>query len=127
MFDVFIPKNSTAITRKKKSKYRNTKVKAFGKTFDSILERDRYYFLMGELKRGAIRNLKHHAKFQLDCTTYTADFTYEIAPPDRIGWHQVIEDTKGGYRLPADFKIKMKMMAARGTPIRIVKSPTEPI
>lgn len=78
------------IPGKKKSLYPNKKVTAFGHTFDSKKEYERYLDLLDMQRRGEIAELKPHPKFKLwsgdkpivglggkfSQRVYTADFSY---------------------------------------------------
>jgi len=114
---------------KKKSKFRNTKCKAQGEKFDSIGERDRWFFLEAAQREGKIRNLERQVKFEMivngeHICDMKPDYAYEIAP----SWEKIISDFKGGYKLPADWTMKRKLLKALyGVEIYIVKSPTEPL
>lgn len=118
------------------NKYKNTKVKLNGEEFDSVKEFNRYCFLQGELKKGAISDLRRQVKFPLvpaqfaktdevyqqgprkgqqkrgkcleRAVDYIADFTYRRKKED--GTEEiVIEDVKGGIRTD-DYIIKRKLM-----------------
>lgn len=108
--------------KKKRSKYKNTRVKNSYGSFDSIGEFKRFLYLTDLEREGKISNLKRQIKFPLTVGTehicdYRADFTY-----DRDG-KPVVEDYKG---FETDvFKIKMKLMkAVHKIHILITKSPT---
>ncbi len=147
---IYVPKD-TAHKRSSRSKYRNTKCKAQGRKFDSIGERDRFFFLQEAQSQGRIKNLRCQVKFSIvlfDQTggdgpdtlienhicDYIADFVYEVVtkPLSRnvnvfAEPITIVEDFKGGYRLPPDWPIKQKLMkAVYGIDVRIVKSPTMP-
>lgn len=132
----------------KPSKYKNRKARAFGRTYDSIGERDRAFYLLDAAHRGEIRNLRQQVPFRL-CVNgvlicrYIADFVYEKRGyqgtyGDRLvvkaalgedyveNWIEVVEDFKG---VKTDvFKLKEKLMkACHGIEIRIVKKPTDKI
>lgn len=125
----YIPSDPMKGARQKRSKYRNIKVKAFGKKFDSAGERDRYFYLTEARDRGQIRNLQRQVEYSLDVNgvhicNYIADFVYERLF-EGAAVYQVVEDFKGGYRLPPDWPIKQKLMkACHGIDVRIVKEPT---
>lgn len=98
----------------KRSKYRNTKMKLDGFTFDSIKEADRWSSLRLLEKSGAIRDLQRQKRFKLVVngaliTTYVADFAYLDAKTGSV----VIEDTKSAFtaKMPL-YRIKKKLMAA---------------
>jgi len=151
---VFIPlRQLTGLTTKglpKKPKYGNKKVTADGKKFDSIIERDRYYFLSAMQREGKIRNLQCQVRF--DCVVngekicaYVADFVYSVVLTERLKLtvpffgdannataqtiyetRKVVEDVKGC--VTPMFRIKAKLMkAVHGIEILIVKSPSLPI
>lgn len=127
---VYIPKNPCALEKAKRSKYRNKRVSAQGRNFDSVIERDRFFFLQDAQRRGEIRNLRCQVEFSLDVNgrhicDYVADFVYDRAVDGQVG---VVEDVKGGYKKLPVFSLKEKLMlACHGITIRIVKSPTLPI
>ena len=124
---VYVQKTTANKAREKRSKYRNTKCKAGGLSFDSIGERNRYFYLLEMEREGKIKNLGRQIKFPLDVNgihicDYIADFVYETKD------EYITEDFKGGYRLPNDWAIKKKLMlAVHGVEVKIVKSPTEAI
>jgi len=128
---VYIPEDPTRMMRAKRSRYGNKKGNYMGMTFDSVGERDRFIYLQDAEQRGQIRNLRRQVTFDLGTCKYRADFQYEAfrtpTPWEPRQWYTVIEDFKGGYKLPNDFRIKAKMMEERGTPIRIVKLSTAAI
>lgn len=127
---VYVPSNPLAVQKKKRSKYGNTKVYAAGRKFDSIIERDRFHFLTQEKQRGKIRNLRCQVDFLIEVNgekicKYIADFAYEKNVDGC--WLPVVEDVKGGYKLPADFVLKRKLMlAVHGVEVQIVKQPALP-
>lgn len=117
-------------TRKKGSKYNNTKVECDGHLFDSKKERDRYVTLKNAQEKGLISNLELQPKFELipavreiytkqlktktkECErtvqlaiTYSADFQYR---KDGI---VVVEDVKASPKtasLDKTFLIKEKL------------------
>lgn len=130
----------------KKSKYGNKKVTAMGRKFDSIGERDRYFYLSEAQRRGEIKNLRCQVKFpmvvnDLHVCDYFADFVYEkhtsprlvinksearLCNLDLVDFVEIIEDFKG---VQTDvFKLKRKLMrACHGQEIKIVKKPTDPV
>lgn len=148
----YVPTDPTAYARAKKSKYRNKKVRAGGLSFDSVGERNRYFFLAEAQREGRIRNLQCQVKFalvvnhQLICH-YIADFVYEKFISREItikcgalfdkrphldkeiyNWETMVEDFKGGYRLPPDWPIKQKLMKAiHDIDVKIIKNPTDPV
>lgn len=98
----------------KYKKYKNTKVKIDGITFDSIAEGERYKVLRLMEASGEIRELKIHEPFvligsvvingrKIPSVKYVADFTYL----DGSG-KLVIEDVKG-YLTPM-YRLKRHMM-----------------
>ena len=99
------------------SKYHARKVEAFGKTFDSKHEADRYGELLLLQRAGRISGLECQKKFELipaqyvngKCVeracNYLADFCYTE------NGHAVVEDTKGF--LTKDYVIKRKLMLYR--------------
>lgn len=109
----------------RKQKYRNRKVECLGKKFDSILEKNRYLFLLDKQKQGKINSLETQVRFKIEVNcqkicAYVADFTYKIC--DKL----IVEDTKGF--ITDIFRIKSKLIkAVYGIEIRIVKKPTEEI
>ena len=108
-------------TYRPKSKYRNTKCKIDGFTFDSLKEGHRYAELKIRLRQGEIKDLELQKEYELvpayrDALTgkmirpvyYRADFVYF----DNTQGRTVIEDVKG-YRTEA-YKIKKKLMGSKG-------------
>lgn len=141
---VYIPHDPTKNERAKRSKYRNTKCKAGGLKFDSVGERNRYFYLSEAEREGRIRNLQCQVKYALEVNGelichYIADFVYVISHVCTKSGHVnfinrdgspvvVVEDFKGGYRLPPDWPIKQKLMKAlHGVDVKIVKEPTAKI
>lgn len=72
----------------KTNKYKNVKVEYMGIKFDSMKERDYYWYLLDRQSKGEIKNLQRQVKFVLipkfqvgDVkereTSYIADFVYE--------------------------------------------------
>jgi hypothetical protein len=106
-------------------KYQNKRNTLNDQKFDSLGERNRYLYLCQLERDGKIRNLKRQVRFELVVNddlicAYVADFMYHLK--DDL----IVEDFKGGYRLPNDFVIKNKLMKAiYGITIKIVKNPTE--
>jgi len=131
----YIPTDPLAAERQKRSKYKNKKCKMAGQKFDSCGERDRFFYLNDAQRQGRIRNLQCQVKYALVVNDelichYIADFIYEMpqrsitAKGEQI-FHTIVEDFKGGYRLPPDWPIKQKLMkACHGIDVIIVKQPT---
>ncbi|MDD3016620.1 MAG: DUF1064 domain-containing protein [Lactococcus chungangensis] len=133
--------------RKKKVKYNNTKINAFGMTFDSKREYERYLALKDAQKNGLITDLQIKVKYELipavkktytkhlktkdkevevtlqQPITYTCDFQY------KKGDVLVVEDVKISPKiLPDKFVLKEKMMFYFfGIRIRKVYKATEEI
>lgn len=144
---IYIPKNPAAHMKAKKSKYRNKVVYAQGKRFDSIKERDRFFFLQDAQRRGEIMNLRCQVSFDLDVNgehicRYVADFVYEKSCMDltagavnsvnRTGrftkGKTVVEDVKARATKTDTYRLKNKLMkAVHGVEIREVFEPTLPI
>lgn len=121
-------------------KYGNRKVKAFGITFDSRREYERYTRLKEVEEKGLILGLKTHVRFELvpavtqmeevskngrkkaitrviqRAVTYTCDFLYQ-----KDG-KTVVEDVKISEKmLPKEYRLKEKLMlAVHGITIRRV-------
>lgn len=108
-------------------KYRNIPVTVDGLRFDSIKEARRWGELRLLEKAGEIRGLKRQVRIQLEgrdgpvrfvpsrkTAVYVADFVYEDR---RLGWAQVIEDSKG-FETP-EFRIKRAVLAAQGIEVRL--------
>lgn len=94
----------------KKSKYGNKKVTYAGQIFDSIGERDRYFYLQEAERQGRIKDLKCQVRFPLDVNglkvcAYIADFVYFL--PDG---HRIVEDYKGA--ITDVFRLKAKLFKA---------------
>ena len=98
-----------------RSKYRNQKINADGKEFDSQLEYARYRQLKLLERAGEIKNLRLQVKFLLQPKykkngktikeiLYIADFTYYDVRKGKM----IIEDTKG-YRTEI-YKLKKKIL-----------------
>lgn len=93
-------------------KYRNSKARIGGLTFDSKLESEHYMLLKNRLKRGEIRDLARQVKIELtqhadkhkDKVHYVADFVFfDLSLNSWIVW-----DSKG---MPTDaYKIKRKWL-----------------
>lgn len=128
-------------------KYGNRKVEFRGDKYDSVRERDRHMFLLGEAAHGVIRDLRRQVEFELipaitetvevqlktktkqvervvqRAITYRADFVY-VRVSDGV---QVVEDIKiSPALLPKEYVLKEKMFRWRyGFSIRRVYKPTE--
>ena len=103
----------------KPSKYRNVKTTLDGITFDSALEARRWAELRLLERARVISNLRRQVRFPLVVNgskigEYIADFVYREA--DKAG--DTVEDAKG-FRT-AEYRLKAKLMAAQGMPIREV-------
>jgi hypothetical protein len=90
----------------KRSKYGNRKCVLNGMLFDSILERDRYLFLIEQQKLGFIKRLARQEKFTFQINgiiicNYIADFSY------RLNGVEITEDAKGVKT--AVFNLKAKL------------------
>lgn len=103
--------------KKRKSKYNNKQITAFGITFDSKGEYHRYIYLKDLQSDGVITEFKHQVAFDISANgfhicNYIADFTYKYK--DEL----VVEDYK---KIQTDvFKLKSKMMLAiNGIIVRI--------
>lgn len=97
-------------SKSRETKYKNKKVEFRGMRFDSIGERDRYIFLLGEQDRGEIFNLNRQVSFPLSVNgqhicRYIADFVYEYTDGEKI-----VEDYKG--IITDVFSLKSKLMKA---------------
>lgn len=104
---------------KRPSKYGNRKTVLAGKTFASAAEARRWGELQLMERAKLIRDLRCQVPFPLiwngvKIASYVADFTYV----DAATGAEVIEDVKG-VRTQA-YRIKAKMMAADGKPIKEV-------
>jgi hypothetical protein len=115
--------------RPARSKYGNKKCVMNGVTFDSIGERDRYFYLTDAQRRGEITHLVTQQKFPLwvgdmHVCDYIADFVY--TKNTASGPVPIVEDFKG---MQTDvFRLKKKLMlAVLGIEIKIIKKPTEAI
>lgn len=110
-----------AVQKAKRSKYGNIKTEINGIKFDSKKEARRYTELMELYKAGKIEGLKLQRAFTLQeafttpegervqAIRYIADFVYE---QDGI---TIVEDVKSAAtKNNAAYKLKKKMMAARG-------------
>lgn len=132
-----------------RQKYGNRKVEFMGQTFDSARERDRYVFLLGEVQRGVIRDLRRQVAFVLvpelreaeevqlktktktvervvqRAVTYRADFVY-VRCSDGV---EVTEDVKiSPYLIPKEYVIKEKLLRWRyGIVVRRVYKATESV
>jgi hypothetical protein len=100
-------------------KYRNTPVTIDGIRFDSKAEAKRWAELRLLERAGVILDLQRQVSFPITfggvkITTYRADFVYREAETGETA----IEDVKG-VRTP-EYRIKAKLMAAQGMPIREV-------
>lgn len=94
------------------AKYRNSKVKILGITFDSKLEADHYLELCTKAKAGKIKDLSRQVKIELtsnaekhkDKVHYIADFVFfDLSLNSWVVW-----DSKG---MPTDaYKIKRKWL-----------------
>lgn len=80
--------------------------------FDSKGEYKHYLRLLSMAQAGEITNLKRQVRFDfvvngVKIGWYTADFTFT----DKSG-KECVQDFKGGYRLPADFALRKKLVKA---------------
>jgi hypothetical protein len=105
----------------KRPKYGNRKCTAYGRTFDSVTERDRYLFLLGKASEGLICNLECQVRVKLTAygqhiCDFIPDFRYTL----RNG--QVIwEDVKSEPTMTDVFRIKRKLFhAMTGIALNIV-------
>lgn len=102
----------------KEPKYKNKKIEADGKKFDSYFEFERYQELKLLERAGEICDLQTQVKFVLipsqkrrngsterECS-YIADFVYV----DRMSGKKVVEDTKSPATRTAEYIIKRKLM-----------------
>lgn len=99
----------------KQNKYRNVKVEYMGIKFDSIKERDYYWYLLDRQSKGEIKNLRRQVKFILIPkfalenikereTSYIADFVYEE------GGKEIIVDVKSPItRKDKVYRLKKKL------------------
>lgn len=95
----------------KPSKYRNTKVKAYGRIWDSKAELARYEQLRLMEKAGSIQSIELQPKFVFMVNgvrigSYKPDFRYF----DVQKGAEVIEDVKGTYA--RDFPLRVRLMSA---------------
>lgn len=97
----------------KPSKYKNKKVEAYGRIFDSKMELEYYEYILQELENGDIVDYKFQPRFELippfekggkkyRKTEYVADFIVTYPSGKRI-----VIDIKGFKT--ADFKLKEKL------------------
>jgi hypothetical protein len=106
------------------SKFRNIKSEYAGFSFDSLKERQRYVELEARLRRGEIKNLRVHPKFEIKIGAvkicdYIGDFAYDELVGDFMkGGYPgdviltVVEDVKSPATLTPVFRLKEKMMLA---------------
>jgi hypothetical protein len=103
-----------------KSKYRNIKVEADGRTFDSKKEFRRWLDLRDEQAAGSITDLRHHKEIPIEVNgvevcKYVADFVYFR------GGIRMIEDVKSpATRKIAVYRLKVKLLAAMGIEVQEV-------
>lgn len=115
------------MVQKKSSKYHSKKVQFDGLTFDSKKECERYQELKILELCGMIRELKTQEKFLIlekipgvqRASYYIPDFTYQERT-DSGEWNPVIEDVKSTATKTAIYRLKAKIMRARGYEIREV-------
>ena len=105
----------------KPSKYRNVITEIDGMRFDSRAEAKRWRDLKMLERAGLVANIRRQVRFPIvwngtKICDYVADFVYREA--DKAG--DTIEDVKGAKT--ATYRIKAKLMAAQGLPIREVKA-----
>ena len=102
-------------------KYRNQPITIDGIRFDSQAEARRWQQLKLLERAGVIMELQRQVTFPIawngiKICSYRADFVYR----ETATGEQVIEDVKG--MLTPEYRIKAKLMAAQGLPIREVKA-----
>jgi len=105
----------------KPRKYRNQPITIDGLRFDSQAEARRWQQLKLLERAGVILELQRQVTFPIawngiKICSYRADFVYR----ETATGEQVIEDVKG--MLTPEYRIKAKLMAAQGLPIREVKA-----
>ena len=105
----------------KARKYRNQPITIDGIRFDSQAEARRWQQLKLLERAGVIMELQRQVTFPIawngiKICSYRADFVYR----ETATGEQVIEDCKGF--LTPEYRIKAKLMAAQGLPIREVKA-----
>ena len=105
-------KNPLAV---KQNKYKNVKVEYMGIKFDSIKERDYYWYLLDRQSKGEIKNLRRQVKFILIPkfqvgntkereTSYIADFVYEEKG------EEIVVDVKSPFtRKDKTYRLKKKL------------------
>lgn len=100
--------------RKKPPKYRNTRVKFDGYSFDSLKEKRRYEELKLMLHAGDIWDLKVHPRFefrhnQVWIGAYRADFSYKL----RQSFTDTVEDVKSvATKRARDWPLRRQLMKA---------------
>lgn len=103
----------------KRSKHGAVKTAVDGERFDSKLEAKIWADLKLAEATGNIRHLRRQVKFSLFAPggehlgTYTADFVYDVAPWNGLGWHRRVADAKSAHtrKLPGWNRTKTLMMA----------------
>ena len=105
----------------KPRKYRNQPITIDGLRFDSQAEARRWQQLKLLERAGVILELQRQVTFPIawngiKICSYRADFVYR----ETATGEQVIEDVKG--MLTPEYRIKAKLMAAQGLPIREAKA-----
>jgi hypothetical protein len=105
----------------KRPKYGNKKVLFMGEKFDSIVERDRYIFLLDAQKQGLITNLERQVPYRLEVNgklicKLVADHRFHVT-----GHGTITEDVKSPASITRGFRIKAKLFEALyHKPIHIV-------
>jgi hypothetical protein len=105
-----------------RNKYHARKCEAFGITFDSQAERNRYFQLVEMQQDGIIHHLRCHPEFVLlegfrdidgkseRAIKYTADFAYEDAVTGLV----VVEDVKSkGTAASRDWSLRRKLFKSK--------------
>jgi len=97
------------LSKKKRSKYGNTKTEVDGEVFDSIKEAEHYKTLLLRQKAGEIGLIKRQVEYELNpggthSLKYLADFEYYV----RATGEKITEDVKG-FRT-REYKKKRRLM-----------------
>ncbi len=115
------PAQLGTLGRQKPAKYRNHKVQAHGRAFDSKKEAQRYFELLLMHRAGVISEPQCQIPFDIYASNgelvakYVADFEYTVVATGKIER----EDVKGGEATKTRlYRLKIKLLRAQGIEIR---------
>lgn len=120
MFEQMTSKEYQYRCAAKRSKYGNKKITAYGQTFDSFKEYERWVVLKFLEKVGEIKGLQRQVEFELipkgpgvRRTIYKADFVYDELELDKTWTHRVEDVKSPATRRDPVYRLKKKLMRAK--------------